>query len=166
MALDGSGVEPRDGNGSYKIVLHFDRPIQSGTATVSSGTGSAGTVSFSGNDMLVDLNGVTNAQRVTLTANNVGAVSGGVLSSVNVTIGFLIGDTNGNGVVHAVTLVCRPATPEARAHVPFTIVLVDAAEGFRMMAHGDRDLKIGDAVTLRFTRFIDRLVPYFAKSSS
>jgi len=73
---------------------------------------------------------------------------------------------NGNGVVHAVTLVCRPATPEARAHVPFTIVLVDAAEGFRMMAHGDRDLKIGDAVTLRFTRFIDRLVPYFAKSSS
>jgi hypothetical protein len=101
MALDGSGIEPRDGNGSFKIVLHFDRPIQSGTANVSSGTGSAGTVSFSGNDMLVDLSGVSNAQRLTLTANNVGAVSGGVLSSVNVTIGFLIGDTTGNGAVNS-----------------------------------------------------------------
>jgi uncharacterized protein len=72
---------------------------------------------------------------------------------------------SGKGVVHATTLVCRPATPEARAHVPFAIVLVDAEEGFRMMAHGDKDLKIGDAVTLRFTNFIDRLVPYFAKSA-
>jgi len=71
---------------------------------------------------------------------------------------------SGKGVVHAVTLVCRPATSEARAHVPFTILLIDAAEGFRMMAHGDRDLKIGDAVTLRFQKFIDRLVPYFGKA--
>jgi len=70
----------------------------------------------------------------------------------------------GEGVVYAKTLVCRPATAEARAHLPFMIVLVDMAEGFRVMAHGDRDLAIGDAVTLRFERFIDRLVPFFAKA--
>ena len=70
----------------------------------------------------------------------------------------------GRGIVHATTLVCRPATAEARAHVPFMIVLVDAAEGFRVMAHGDRDLRIGDAVNLRFERFIDRVVPYFGKT--
>ena len=57
----------------------------------------------------------------------------------------------------------RPATAEARAHVPFMIALVDLAEGFRVMAHGDRDLAIGDAVSLRFERFIDRVVPYFDK---
>ncbi len=72
----------------------------------------------------------------------------------------------GNGVVHAATLVCRPATAEARAHVPFMITLVDLAEGIRVMAHGDKDLKIGDAVNLRFEKFIDRIVPYFGKGSA
>jgi uncharacterized OB-fold protein len=72
--------------------------------------------------------------------------------------------SKGRGVVHAVTLVCRPATAEARAHVPFTIALVDLTEGIRVMTHGDRDLKIGDAVTLRFEKFIDHLVPYAGKS--
>ena len=71
--------------------------------------------------------------------------------------------SKGRGVVHAATLVCRPATAEARALVPFTIALVDLAEGVRVMAHGDRDLKIGDAVSLRFEKFIDRIVPYFGK---
>jgi len=73
--------------------------------------------------------------------------------------------SKGKGIVHAVTLVCRPATAEARSLVPFVIVLVDLAEGFRVMAHGDRDLKIDDAVTLRFEKFIDRIVPYFAKAA-
>ena len=43
------------------------------------------------------------------------------------------------------------------------IVLVDTAEGFRMMAHGDNDLAIGDRVTARFVPFAGRLVPYFEK---
>ena len=72
--------------------------------------------------------------------------------------------SNGRGVVHATTLVCRPATPEARAHVPFMITLVDLTEGIRVMAHGDRDLQIGDQVSLRFEKFIDRLVPYAGKT--
>ena len=73
---------------------------------------------------------------------------------------------SGEGIVYAASLVARAATPEARAHVPYNIVLVDAAEGFRMMAHGDNDLKIGDRVRAQYRRFTDRLVPYFTKVTS
>lgn len=70
---------------------------------------------------------------------------------------------SGEGTVYATSLVCRAATPETRAHIPYNIVLVDTAEGFRMMAHGDNDLAIGDKVTARFVQFAGRLVPYFAR---
>jgi uncharacterized OB-fold protein len=71
---------------------------------------------------------------------------------------------SGEGTVYATSLVCRAATPETRAHVPYNIVLVDTPEGFRMMAHGDNDLAIGDHVTARFKPFAGRLVPYFEKA--
>jgi len=70
---------------------------------------------------------------------------------------------SGQGAVYATSLVCRAATPETRAHVPYNIVLVDTSEGFRMMAHGDNDLAIGDKVTARFVPFAGRMVPYFEK---
>jgi len=70
---------------------------------------------------------------------------------------------SGEGTVYAASLVARAATPETRAHVPYNIVLVDAAEGFRMMAHGEATLAIGDRVTARFVEFAGRLVPYFER---
>jgi len=70
---------------------------------------------------------------------------------------------SGAGTVYATSIVMRAATPETRAHVPYNIVLVDTAEGFRMMAHGANDLAIGDSVTARFTQFAGRLVPYFER---
>ena len=70
---------------------------------------------------------------------------------------------SGAGTVYATSLVCRAATPETRAHVPYNIILVDTSEGFRMMAHGDNELAIGDKVTARFMPFAGRLVPYFEK---
>jgi uncharacterized OB-fold protein len=73
---------------------------------------------------------------------------------------------SGNGTVYATSLVCRAATPETRERIPYNIVLVDTAEGFRMMAHGDHDLAIGDEVTARFAPFAGRLVPYFEKAKS
>jgi uncharacterized protein len=72
---------------------------------------------------------------------------------------------SGEGTVYAASLVCRAATPETRAHVPYNIVLVDAVEGFRMMAHGDNDLIIGDRVRVTFTQFAGRLVPYFVNEN-
>lgn len=73
---------------------------------------------------------------------------------------------SGAGTVYAASLVCRAATPEARAHVPYNIVLIDTVEGFRMMAHGDNGLAIGDRVMARFVPFAGRLVPYFERSKS
>ena len=73
---------------------------------------------------------------------------------------------SGEGTVYATSLVCRAATPETRAHIPYNIVLVDTVEGFRMMAHGDSELSIGDRVTARFAPFAGRLVPYFARKKS
>jgi uncharacterized protein len=73
---------------------------------------------------------------------------------------------SGEGTVYAVTLVCRAATPEAREHVPYKILLVDTAEGFRMMAHGENDLAVGDKVTARYRRFTGRLVPYFERKTT
>jgi uncharacterized OB-fold protein len=73
---------------------------------------------------------------------------------------------SGKGRVYATSLVCRAATPETRAHVPYNIVLVDTPEGFRMMAHGDNDLRIGDDVIARFAPFAGRLIPYFEKVKS
>ena len=70
---------------------------------------------------------------------------------------------SGAGTVYATSLVCRAATPETRAHVPYNIVLVDTAEGFRMMAHGASDLAIGDEVTASYRPFAGKLVPYFEK---
>ena len=34
---------------------------------------------------------------------------------------------------------------------------------FRMMAHGEKDLAIGDEVTARFVMFAGKVVPYFVK---
>ena len=59
----------------------------------------------------------------------------------------------------------RAPSEDLRALAPYLIVLVDAEEGFRMMAHGDKELKIGDPVTVRFVRFADRLLPYFDPST-
>jgi len=73
---------------------------------------------------------------------------------------------SGEGTVYAASLVCRAATPETRAHVPYNIVLVDTKEGFRMMAHGANDLALGDSVTARFAPFAGRIVPYFERATS
>jgi uncharacterized OB-fold protein len=70
---------------------------------------------------------------------------------------------SGEGIVYATSLVCRAATPETKAHVPYNILLVDASEGFRMMAHGENGLTIGDKVFARYKQFAGRLVPYFEK---
>jgi len=71
---------------------------------------------------------------------------------------------SGEGTVYATSLVCRAATPETRAHIPYNIVLVDTAEGFRMMAHGANDLAIGDRVTARFVMFAGHLIPHFERA--
>lgn len=73
---------------------------------------------------------------------------------------------SGEGTVYATSLVQRAPTPETRAEVPYMIVLIDAAEGFQMMAHGDKSLTIGDRVTASARDFAGHRVPYFQRTSS
>ncbi len=70
----------------------------------------------------------------------------------------------GAGTVHARTSVARAPTAELRAHAPYLIVLVDADEGFRLMAHGAPTLQIGDRVQARFVDLAGKQIPYFERT--
>ena len=72
----------------------------------------------------------------------------------------------GLGVVHASTLIQRAPSDEFRAIAPYRIVLVDVAEGFRMMAHGHARLAIGDRVRCDVRHLAGRLLPFFDKEPS
>ena len=65
--------------------------------------------------------------------------------------------------MHAITLVTRAPTEELRAYAPYAIALVDADEGFRLMAHAAPQLRIGDRVRARFVDLAGRLIPRFDK---
>jgi uncharacterized OB-fold protein len=72
--------------------------------------------------------------------------------------------SKGQGTVHARTLVQRAPSEEFRAIVPYCIVLVDMAEGFRVMAHADPSLAIGDAAMCRIDIIAGRALPFFTAS--
>ena len=93
MPLTGtSGVEDRDGSGSYLAVFTFDDAVTSGDAVIVSGSATAGTPTFSGSEMQVPLTGVADQQTVTIEVSNVNDDGG----SDDVAFGFLIGDVNGD----------------------------------------------------------------------
>src|ERR1043166_376409 len=104
MPLSGpSGIEDRIGNngvaGNHTIVLTYPSSPAGATATIAthnpSGTGNVSNVSVSGNDLVVDLTGVSDHQVLTL------SVSGGSVSPAVVPLGFLLGDTNANRKVNS-----------------------------------------------------------------
>jgi uncharacterized OB-fold protein len=67
---------------------------------------------------------------------------------------------SGVGVVYAVTVVQRAPSAALRAEAPYTIVLVDADEGFRMMAHAAPGIAIGAKVRTRFKQFGGAIIPF------
>src|SRR5262245_42143958 len=72
----------------------------------------------------------------------------------------------GTGTVHAITHVTRPPTADLRAYARYAIALIDADEGFRLMAHAAPELRIGDRCRARFVDLAGRLVPRFEKLGS
>ena len=103
MPLTGTpGVECRSGgaSGNHTLVFTFKSNLASGEVSVTNGVGSiANTPTMSANTMTVNLTGVTNAQRTTLTLHNMKDVANQLLPDTTVTVGFLLGDTSGNGLV-------------------------------------------------------------------
>ena len=90
-----SGVEDRDAAGSFLAVFTFDAAVTSGNAAIVGGTATAGTPTFSGNEMRVPLSGVADVQVVTIQISNVNGGGG----TTNVAFGFLKADVNGNRTV-------------------------------------------------------------------
>lgn len=70
---------------------------------------------------------------------------------------------SGTGTVYAITDVLRAPSDQLRAHVPYAIALIDTDEGFRMMAHAERGVAIGERVRARFVAFGDGIVPQFRR---
>jgi hypothetical protein len=101
----GNGIECRSGgaNGGYTLVFRFTNTLASvAGAGVTNGTGSVSSSNIDSNDAhnyIVNLTGVTNAQRLSVTLNNVQDVAGNISSAVPSTMGVLLGDVNASGVV-------------------------------------------------------------------
>ena len=97
-----SGVECRSGgaNNDYQIVFTFPTAVTFTGAAVSDGVGTVSNSSGSGTTTItLDLTGVTNAQRITITLQ--GASDGANTADLSVPMGVLVGDTTGNGTVNA-----------------------------------------------------------------
>ena len=103
LPLSGNvGVECRSGGATndYQMIIDFPTSVTVQSASVTSGTGSVSSFSGSGTSQItVNLTGVTDAQRITMTLHNVN--DGTHTGDVPVSMGVLVGDVNGNAVVNA-----------------------------------------------------------------
>jgi hypothetical protein len=97
------GIECRSGaaTGNYTVVFKFFNPVLLvGGASVSGVCGSiSGSPTVSGSDYIVNLTGVTCKQYITVTLTNANDMAGHHSDSVSATMGVLLGDVTGNGVV-------------------------------------------------------------------
>ena len=96
-------TEPRQGP-AQTIVFTFDKAITDATVSISEGAATAGTPTFSGNDVVVGLTNVIDRHYVTLSLTNVASMDGGTGGSASVRIGFLAGDVNQTRVVSVADL--------------------------------------------------------------
>lgn len=103
LSLSGEpGVECRSGGGNYTLVFTFDNNLLSGNASVTSGTGSvSGSPTVSGNTMTVNLTGVADVQKITVTLQSVTDTMAQTLADTPVSMNILSGDTSGNKAVNA-----------------------------------------------------------------
>ena len=94
------GVECRSSNGHHTLVFTFSSNVVSGSAAVTTGIGSvSGTPVFSGNTMTVNLAGVTDVQKITVTLSDVTSSTAQVLPDTPVSANMLIGDTTADKTV-------------------------------------------------------------------
>lgn len=98
------GVECRAGStpGAHTFVVTFSQPVVSGSASVTTGTGTvSGTPFFDENTMAIQLTSVSDVQTITVTLSSVTDSFGQVLPPTTVSAKMLIGDTNQNSAVNA-----------------------------------------------------------------
>ena len=96
MPLTGlRGVENRIATGGHDIVMTLNVPVTSGTVSVTGGTATVDSVTFTGGQVFVHLSGVPNAQVVQLQLANVN----GTGTNMSIDMGFLVGDAVESGAV-------------------------------------------------------------------
>ncbi len=94
-------MECRSSGGSYTLVFSFSNNVVSGNASVTSGTGNVtGGSTFAGNTMTVNLAGVTDVQRITVTVSGVTDQFSQILPNTAVSMNVLVGDSTGNKAVN------------------------------------------------------------------
>src|SRR5258708_2434679 len=95
----GSKAPAGGATNNYQMIVNFATTVTVGGAAVTSGTGSMSSFSVSGSHVTVNLTGVTNVQRITVTLFNVN--DGTHIGNVPVSMGVLIGDVNGSTGVNS-----------------------------------------------------------------
>jgi hypothetical protein len=93
------GIECRSGGatGDYQMVITFGTPATFSGAQVTQGTGTVSSTSTSGNQVFVNLTGVTNAQTIQVT---LAAVNDGIATNnLTIPMGILLGDVNASRFV-------------------------------------------------------------------
>ena len=100
LAGEPGGECRSSGGGKYTLVFTFSDNVVSGSASVTTGTGSvSGSTIFAGNTMTVSLAGVTDVQKITVTLSNVTSSTSQVLPDTAVSANMLLGDTTGDKTV-------------------------------------------------------------------
>jgi hypothetical protein len=141
--LAANPIECRSGGATndYQMVLTFPGAVTFSSATISAGTGAVQSSSGSGTTTVtVNLTGVTNIQRITvklaaLTETGNPANTG----DLGLTMGVLVGDTNGNGAVNA------GDTTQTRSRSGQTT----DATNFRSDVNTDGTINSGDQIAVR-----------------
>jgi hypothetical protein len=92
-------IECRSGGATndFQIVVNFGGSVTFANAQVTQGAGSVSTTSMNGNQVFVNLTGVTNAQTIQVTL--AGVNDGTNVANVVIPMSVLLGDVNANGVL-------------------------------------------------------------------
>jgi hypothetical protein len=97
------GIECRTGgaSGNHTIVFTFANPLTSvaGVSVTGTGSVSSSAIGAEPHEYIVNLTGVTNAQRLTVTLTGIADTAGNSTAALAATVGVLAGDTNADHFV-------------------------------------------------------------------
>lgn len=137
----GPTVESRNEGGNHHLVFLFNNPVTvNGEALINAPNGgNVSSVSYSGQMVIVELTGVANAQLATITLSGFIDDFGQTMPDTDVPVGFLIGDSTGEGLVNtgdAIQVRGRAGQPSTQTN-------------FRSDINLDGLVNSGDAISVR-----------------
>ena len=110
-----AGSTPAGAGTDHQIIMNFSTPVTFSSVAVTSGVATVNASSNNSTTVTLNLSGVSNAQKTTITL--LGATDGNNTNDVAVQMGFLIGDVNASGLVDSgdVFLVRQQTSQTANA---------------------------------------------------